>query len=189
MASMSLCACSNSPVPPADKGRGPGNQLASEDQQTALARRDHYHARHKRVSLSTLCLPRMLAVLLAQLSAISPDAASAYHETTALGSVAKPCVCCLVDRDRGTFAFSSGADLEHSKQSSDWLDNRGHRFPGRPPGKHRSFKVPHHGSQTGHHGAVWTQLLVSAPLCRRDAISSWASPAAQDDRYRSNHQS
>ncbi|MEW6277332.1 MAG: MBL fold metallo-hydrolase [Candidatus Eremiobacterota bacterium] len=34
----------------------------------------------------------------------------------------------------------------------------------RPTGKANLFKVPHHGSENGHHDSVWTQLLHPSPI-------------------------
>ncbi|MBI4308710.1 MAG: hypothetical protein HY591_00090 [Candidatus Omnitrophica bacterium] len=35
--------------------------------------------------------------------------------------------------------------------------------PGRPSEKSLAFKIPHHGSVTGHHDGVWKHLLCSKP--------------------------
>jgi hypothetical protein len=34
----------------------------------------------------------------------------------------------------------------------------------RPDGKASLFKIPHHGSDTGEHGAVWTEMLMGEPV-------------------------
>ncbi|MDE3098539.1 MAG: hypothetical protein KGJ88_03620 [Verrucomicrobiota bacterium] len=34
----------------------------------------------------------------------------------------------------------------------------------RPDGKASLFKIPHHGSETGEYGAVWTEMLISEPV-------------------------
>ncbi len=56
-----------------------------------------------------------------------------------------------------------GADLEESGQTGrGWiavLDSSE-----RPQGRAAVFKVAHHGSITGHHDRIWTELLVDAPV-------------------------
>lgn len=46
----------------------------------------------------------------------------------------------------------------------------------RPHGKATVFKVPHHGSQNGHHPGVWTDMLVSPPLAILTPYSRGRNP-------------
>jgi hypothetical protein len=55
-----------------------------------------------------------------------------------------------------------GADLEVTPdQNTGWVAVLDASV--RPFGRAEVFKVPHHGSQTGHHGRVWTEMLELNP--------------------------
>jgi len=63
----------------------------------------------------------------------------------------------------GDIRLLLGADLEHSNEpTTGWAavitDSKA------ISDKASIFKVPHHGSQNGHHAGVWTQLLTTAPF-------------------------
>lgn len=62
----------------------------------------------------------------------------------------------------GPHCILLGADLEETRGA--WsrileLDTR--------PKRHKAgiFKIPHHGSQNGHHDGVWNEMLASSPTC------------------------
>lgn len=53
-----------------------------------------------------------------------------------------------------------GADLEETHQG--WTAIVG--STGRPNTKSNLFKIPHHGSENGHHDEVWTNMLLENPI-------------------------
>ena len=55
-----------------------------------------------------------------------------------------------------------GADLEE-KSHKGW--SHIHSSIGRPTGKSIIFKIPHHGSSTGHHDGVWNDMVVKNAIC------------------------
>lgn len=63
----------------------------------------------------------------------------------------------------GNFAILMGADLEEPGDPDlGWsavIKNQS-----RPTGRAAIFKIPHHGSITGHHPLVWTELLDQSPI-------------------------
>jgi beta-lactamase superfamily II metal-dependent hydrolase len=70
----------------------------------------------------------------------------------------------------GDAAVLLGADLENSKPSSGWeavvAANRYSRFGP----KAGVYKIPHHGSLTGHNTDVWAEMLESSPIA---VLSPW----------------
>jgi beta-lactamase superfamily II metal-dependent hydrolase len=70
----------------------------------------------------------------------------------------------------GDAAILLGADLENSKPSSGWdavvAANRNSRFGA----KAGVYKIPHHGSLTGHNADVWAEMLESSPIA---VLSPW----------------
>jgi len=60
--------------------------------------------------------------------------------------------------EAGPLSILLGSDLEEKGDTSTgWSVIVS--SPGRPPGKARIFKVPHHGSKTGHNMDVWTEMI------------------------------
>lgn len=55
-----------------------------------------------------------------------------------------------------------GADLEERGHSG-W--SQIHSSSGRPKDKSIIFKIPHHGSVTGHHDGVWNDMVVNNAVC------------------------
>jgi len=56
-----------------------------------------------------------------------------------------------------------GADLEeHNVMGRGWTAVIA--STNRPPGLATAFKVAHHGSATGHHDGIWSQLLIPSPV-------------------------
>ena len=55
-----------------------------------------------------------------------------------------------------------GADLEETRGAWSAILESDCR-----PARHRAsvFKIPHHGSITGHHQGVWEEMLTQSPLC------------------------
>lgn len=83
-----------------------------------------------------------------------------------------------------------GADLEESAD-----EEMGWRAivasTARPPGKAAVFKVPHHGSVTGHNDDVWVRLLESDPLAILTPFSRGRTPlpTASDEARLNAHAS
>ena len=74
-----------------------------------------------------------------------------------------------------------GADLEESGHpDTGWSVIVGSRTY--PPGKASIFKVPHHGSHTGHHPQVWQDMLDTAPfaILTPFALGNVSLPTPQD---------
>lgn len=63
----------------------------------------------------------------------------------------------------GAVSILLGSDLEETAHSATgWsviVDS-----PGKPSGSAAVFKVPHHGSNTGHNSDIWNQMLVKNPI-------------------------
>lgn len=61
----------------------------------------------------------------------------------------------------GEISILLGSDLEetHGGWSAIVSSNT------RPDGRSSIFKIPHHGSQNGHHSPVWEHLLINNPIC------------------------
>jgi len=74
-----------------------------------------------------------------------------------------------------------GSDLEESGHpDTGWSVILGSRTY--PPGKASIFKVPHHGSHTGHHPQVWQDMLDTAPVAILTpfALGNVSLPTPQD---------
>lgn len=123
---------------------------------------------------------------------LSPSDAAAQlflHEIAEWGRPAKTAKRRLVSQDPNTLAsviwidFNGrkvllGSDLETSRNPSlGWLAivNSSTRPQGRAP----IFKVPHHGSQTGHESRIWTDL-VQQPISLLTPYNSSQLPRATD---------
>jgi hypothetical protein len=76
-----------------------------------------------------------------------------------------------------------GADLETTSSS-----NRGWNAvlasTNRPADMGSLFKVPHHGSVTGHHDDVWNKLLISQPVAILTPWNRSSKLPTRDDRAR-----
>ena len=82
----------------------------------------------------------------------------------------------------GEFSAVLGSDLEESGNSATgWSAILGSGLQSSLSLSQASvFKVPHHGSETGHHDGVWRQLLVSNPISLTTPFSSSDLPKETD---------
>jgi hypothetical protein len=63
----------------------------------------------------------------------------------------------------GSLCVLLGADLEeHGVAGRGWTAVLA--SPTKPPGRATAYKISHHGSITGHHPGIWSELLEKAPL-------------------------
>jgi hypothetical protein len=85
----------------------------------------------------------------------------------------------------GELAVLMGADLEEQAETDlGWSAILG--MADRPVGKASVFKIPHHGSRTAHHPAVWTDLLVGDPIGVLTPWNKGAGLPTEDDVQRIN---
>lgn len=58
-----------------------------------------------------------------------------------------------------------GADLEEARDHKGWSTIIDNKKPTIIDRKAKIYKVAHHGSETGHHDGIWTDLLEPDPIC------------------------